>query len=333
MTDVAAIKAELHRARRTASHDVAEASANAVTLNFVVYSGQPERHKWVVERSLRIAAKHPARLIVLDATAGGEAAVVTLPRNAAHSNALSERIELPVRGVDPAVLRSVVQELLLRDVPTVVWWAASGLTAASGFAGLTELATSIVVDSSGSARDQETIAELLDFAERFPAIAIRDLAFMRLAPWQETIAQFFDDPDLFDDVFAISRLEVDAGSQAEGLYLAGWLASRLEWTARDRRSFGTRDGRTIPFVERTRGEQRRVLRVALGTPNSTYVAAVSDADERVVCLSVEGAKARSKPCVPLQSIDNASLIERAILQSGRDQVFETSLATVRGLLG
>ena len=56
-------------------------------------------------------------------------------------------------------------------------------------------------------------------------------------------------------------------------------------------------------------------------------------DEGVVCLSVEGEKARAKPCVPLQSIDNASLIELAILRTGRDSIFETSLSTVRVLLG
>jgi hypothetical protein len=37
--------------------------------------------------------------------------------------------------------------------------------------------------------------------------------------------------------------------------------------------------------------------------------------------------------VPLQNIENTSLIERAIIESQRDQIFETSLLTVRDLLG
>jgi len=139
------------------------------------------------------------------ATSAGDAQIVTHPRYPERSSALSERIELPVKGVSSDALRSVVANLVLRDVPTVVWWTASKLTTDPNFAALTELATSVVVDSSGGARDDETIAQLADFAGRFPNVAIRDLAFLRLAPWQETIAQFFDDPDLFKDIFSISR--------------------------------------------------------------------------------------------------------------------------------
>jgi hypothetical protein len=71
----------------------------------------------------------------------------------------------------------------------------------------------------------------------------------------------------------------------------------------------------------------------LRSDDSTYRAALSEADEHVVELSVEGAKATQTRYVPLQNIGNTSLIERAILESGRDQIFETSLLTVRELLG
>jgi hypothetical protein len=37
-------------------------------------------------------------------------------------------------------------------------------------------------------------------------------------------------------------------------------------------------------------------------------------------------------CMPLQNVDNALLIERAILTGNRDQIFETSLITVRDLI-
>jgi hypothetical protein len=37
--------------------------------------------------------------------------------------------------------------------------------------------------------------------------------------------------------------------------------------------------------------------------------------------------------VPLQNIENTSLIERAIVTGARDRIFETSLLTVRDLLG
>jgi len=58
---------------------------------------------------------------------------------------------------------------------------------------------------------------------------LRDLAWMRLRPWQDMIANFFDDPALLGELFSIRRLHIASGSDSEAFYLAGWLASRLDW--------------------------------------------------------------------------------------------------------
>jgi hypothetical protein len=107
----------------------------------------------------------------------------------------------------------------------------------------------------------------------------------------------------------------------------------LSWEPADRETFRARDGRRIPFARVNKGDQRRVLRVALTSRDSTYVAELSGDDPGVVCLRVDGARAKPMWCVPLQNIENTSLIERAILQSSRDEIFETSLLTVREILG
>ena len=73
--------------------------------------------------------------------------------------------------------------------------------------------------------------------------------------------------------------------------------------------------------------------VVLRAGESTYRAALSDADPDVVELSVEGPEATPVRYVPLQNIGNTTLIERAILEHARDEIFETSLLTVRELLG
>ena len=73
--------------------------------------------------------------------------------------------------------------------------------------------------------------------------------------------------------------------------------------------------------------------VVLRSRDSVYRAALSEADPHVVALSVEGAKATAVRYVPLQNVGNTSLIERAILENAHDRIFETSLLTVRELLG
>ena len=85
----------------------------------------------------------------------------------------------------------------------------------------------MLLDSSGKVRGEEAIRELGEFLTRFPGVALQDLAFLRLAPWQDMIAQFFDDPALREDLFSLTALEIESGSAAEALYLAGWLGSRL----------------------------------------------------------------------------------------------------------
>ena len=147
------------------------------------------------------------------------------------------------------------------------------------------------------------------------------------------IARFFDDPTLREELYSVRSLQIVSGSDAEALYLAGWLGSRLSWEIAERDAFRDRRGRAIPFTKITKGDQRRVRSVVLRAAESTYRAELCDADEHVVSLSVTGARAKPVRLVPLQNIGNTSLIERAILENARDQIFEISLLTVRELLG
>ena len=99
------------------------------------------------------------------------------------------------------------------------------------------------------------------------------------------------------------------------------------------RSLRLNDGRTIRFTRAQKGDKRRVMRVTLESDDSRYSAVLSADDENVVCLKVDGAKAKAAWWAPLHHIDNASLIERALLTAARDPIFETSLETVRDMLG
>ena len=331
--DVATILASLRKSRLSIADGRASA-ARAATMNFVVFVDDPEHRAWVLERATIVADKHPSRLIVLDstqATLGVD--VETRTRDSGESTILNERVDIGVSALDHAAIVSITQELSVPDIPTVLWWTGARLLASRTFAGLAALAATILVDSSGKARDEATIRELAIYHERFPQVVMHDLAFMRLAPWLDMIAQFFDDPTLREDIFSLNALEIESGSEAEALYLAGWLGSRLSWDAQSRESFVDRRGIDIPFRVELRGDQRRVRSVILRTADSIYRAELSDDDAGVVCLTVEGAKAKSIGCVPLQNIENTTLIERAILENARETIFETSLETVKELLG
>ncbi len=334
VTDVPAILEELRKSRCSFASKGSDAAARVATLNFVVFVDDPARRTWVLERAGLVAAKHPSRLIVLDSTdATSGVDVATSTRDAGGATVINERVDIGAGTLDHAAIGSLTQELSVPDIPTVLWWSGARLLASRTFSGLAHEASMVLVDSSGTGNGEQNVRELGEFLTRFPKIVVLDLAFMRLAPWQDMIAQFFDDPALREDLFSIKALDIESGSDAEALYLAGWLGSRLSWEPASRRSFRDRRGRSVAFTKTTKGDVRRVLSVVLRAGFSRYRAALCDQDQNVVELSVEGAKAAPNRYVPLQNIANTSLIERAILGGRRDPIFETSLLTLRALLG
>lgn len=331
--DSHAILGELRKSCRPSGEGEAAHALRVATLNFIVFVDDPSHRQWVLDRAARVADKHPSRLIVLDSTGGTSGVdVSTSKRETAGDTVVNERVDIGVRSLDHASIISLVQELSLPDVETFLWWSGARLLASRTFSGLAHLAAGVLVDSSGKVRGDEIIAELAVFRQRFPHVNLHDLAFMRLSPWRDMIAQFFDDSALREDLFSIRELQIESGSEAEALYLAGWLGSRLSWEAVDRTTFRDRRGSNVRFTKTDRGEQRRVVRVSLIAGESTYTAALSEEDAATVCLDVTGARAKPTRWSPLRNIDNTSLIERAILENPHDEVFETSLQTVRDLL-
>ena len=322
-SDISAIQAELTRHKPAMT-----------TMNLVVWIDSETKHDWVVERATRVSEKHPSRTIILDATPGRTGASVR--PNAAtgdESSAQNSRVEIGVADLTPSAACDLATSLLAPDVPTVLWWSADSLNEDTAFRCFFDNADSAVVDSSLGVRDASTLDELSAFYATRRRVALRDLAWMRLHPWQDIIAQFFDDPRLREELFSIQTLTIVSGSDAEALYLSGWLASRLGWNAIGHDAFSDRNGQRIEFVHQRAGQPRRVHSVALSTATSTYQGTVDANDPTVVRVWVEGENARAERIFPLQAVDNASLIEQAALEGGgTDEIFETALRMVGTLI-
>lgn len=305
---------------------------STATINFVVYVEREDYREWVSERAQRIADKHPCRMIVLDAVKGEHEVEITAgePESGQGGAAFRERVDLGVDGIRAAQRIQFVEALLVRDVPSVLWWAADRLFSSNTFTALVPLVQNIILDSSGTDKDPNAIREFASYFSEHRGAALADLAWMRLDPWRDVVAQFFDDPSMHDELFALRSVRVSSGSASEALYLGCWLASRLEWTVKDASTFTDRFGATIAFERKHEGQIRRVNSIELKSANSTYSAFVAGDD--AVGLEVSGAFARPVRHVPLQAIDTASLIERAMLGRETDEVFIEALHTVGELL-
>jgi len=325
------VEGSLDAIRGALSHTKLSAS----TLNFVVWIDDAARRDWILERAAKLAEKHPSLMLVLDntGTRGGSAAVTTAPREAeTHFTVQGERVDIDVTGLDATAIAGFVTALAQTSVPTVLWWSGFRPDRRASFDALLQLAAMLIVDSSGPTGDDSALHRLIAFHRERPDVLVRDLAWLRLRSWQDMIATFFDNPALLDELYAIRKLRITSGSDSEALYLGGWLASRLGWNATGRDTFADRNGKEISFVHAREGEKRRVQSICLDSETSWYHGEVTG-DPDVVSIWVEGEHAREARLFPLHLIDTASLIERAILEDGVDELFEIALAAVGTLLG
>ncbi len=318
------IRAELARTKLTAS-----------TMNFVVWIDDVARRDWILERSAMLGEKHPSLTVVLDHTGSCEHGVVQTGARDQHIDftVQGERVLVDVSCLNAETILGYVTALTKPSVPTILWWSGLNEESAPIFYALLPLANTLLFDSSGGVADESTVRRLATFHAQHPHVVLRDLAWLRLRPWQDVIANFFDDPDDTDDVFTIRRLFVRSGSDAEAFYLGGWLASRLGWKATGRDAFSDLSGATVRFERVREGEVRRVHSICLDSETSWYHAEVTE-DPGVVRMLVEGDHAREPRLFPLAAMDNASLLERAILEGvNADEVYETALKSVATLLG
>jgi glucose-6-phosphate dehydrogenase assembly protein OpcA len=314
--------------------ELARAKPHITTMNVIVWIDSACNRDWVIQRAMRISEKHPSRTIVLDASPGRIGAHVRPldPNDPSHKSTF---IDIGVADVSPQDACELATSLEAPDVTTVLCWCAESLGENTAFrcffhGGNRPVA---IVDSSLGVSDASTIRELAQFYREYGGVSLRDLAWMRLHLWQDIVAHFFDDPALREELFSIRNVGIVAGSDAEALYLAGWLASRLGWKATARNEFADRNGHRVTFEHERGGQARRVYSVALTTGTSVYQGSVDEADASVVRVWVEGANARDVRLVPVQQIDTASLVERAALEDGgTDEIFETALRMVQTLI-
>lgn len=316
--------------------ELARAKPHTTTMNFIVWIDREENREWVLQRAIKISEKHPSRTIVLDSSPGRTGAEMRPldPNDPAHRSAF---ISIGIADVPPPEACELARSLEAPEVQTVLCWSAESLGVETAFRCFFTLGADwpvAIVDSSLGVRDATTIAEVAQFYKEHPGVALRDLAWMRLHLWQDIVAHFFDDPALREELFSIRKLAIVAGSDAEALYLGGWLASRLGWTAVGSGGFTDRNAHPIAFEHERGGQARRIYSVALTTTTSTYQAQVDDTDASIVRVWAEGKHAREPRLVPVGVIDTASLVERASLEGGgTDEIFETALRMVQTLIG
>lgn len=138
---------------------------------------------------------------------------------------LRESVVLALGERHLAQLESILDPLVVADLPTVVWSPSAYDDASRALLGLAQV---VLLDSVDESVPIEAIRRAGRWLEHTRVV---DLAWVRTAPWRERLAATFDPPPLRPDLRRIRAVTVrhHAGSAVAALLLVGWLAGRLGW--------------------------------------------------------------------------------------------------------
>ena len=245
--DVAAIESELSSLWRSAAEDPALKNAvmRACALTLIIYVESEESAQEVGELIADVTRQNPCRAIVMivepDADSEGLEAWISahchLP-TAGEKQVCSEQVTLRARGEAVGNLSSVVLPLTVSGLPVHFWWRAGRFSPPPYFHQILRITSHVIIDSARFPNPPFDLEELRAWIDQSPgAPVVTDLNWARLTPWRSLIAQCFDPPERRSYLSRLTEVRVEFEKESprvttqrtQGLLLAGWLASRLNW--------------------------------------------------------------------------------------------------------
>jgi glucose-6-phosphate dehydrogenase assembly protein OpcA len=187
----------------------------------------------IANRLRRVGRNHASRTIVCAVSEHRTTldAVATVAADAAPSDGETTlTFETVIIDVGPEHLErldSIVDPLVVTDIPTLVWAPHGHWEAVDALASLSQC---VLLDSMD---DPEVAVALRRAASLLEARNVVDLAWLRSTPWRERIATMFDPPTQRVRLREIASVTVrhHPVSGAAALLICGWLGSRLGWPA------------------------------------------------------------------------------------------------------
>jgi hypothetical protein len=185
----------------------------------------PEWREKALTALAGMAERHPSRTILLDPQPDSGKnridANVTLecyPIPGSERDICSEVIDLTLHGARAKAPASIVQPLLISDLPVFLRWRGEPPWGAPELEQLVELTDRLIVDST---EWDDLPYPYRRLSELFEKTAVSDIAWSRTSRWRPLLASLW--PDIAD----VSTMRVH-GTAAQGHLLLGWLRSRLD---------------------------------------------------------------------------------------------------------
>ena len=327
---------ELHREMLRVGHDDVRPVRMAV-LTLVVVCIDDASADRAAEVVRQLAGNHPARaiLVVADRNAqpDGVDADLTLECSAVGGadQICAESVRLMVRGEPALHLTSVVTPLLLPDVPVVLWLAGAPPLDQALHSEVLTVCERIVLDTDAYPDPVKTLHLLANTHRDHGHLPIGDLAWARLLPWRESLAQGFDGGEMLPFLRGVENVELESSGErpsSEAWLLAGWLASRLGWPEDGDRPAITMHARPDRGVE---GSGVLGVRLRCRLDGRTAEVSVHREGASTVTRIATGEGLAAVATMSTRAADLYELVGRELQEVGEDRIYTAALRRAAGI--
>lgn len=193
----------------------------------------------IIRRLETVGRNAPSRTILLRVsprrTSLGARVTLTVSHGATKelptTDAFNELVTIDIGPEHVGRLDSIVEPVVMTDVPTLVWAPHGHRDALDAVA---ELSQSVLLDTSDPVDAAVGLATARDLHESH-GLSVVDLAWLRANPWRMRLAAHYAPAHRLASLWRIREVEVGhhPGSEVAAWLTLGWLADRLHWSIDD----------------------------------------------------------------------------------------------------
>ena len=223
---------EMLRERHAANQGLAPARV----LNLIVVVDRSWKGE-IANRLERVGRYHASRTILCAVEDGRDEldAVAVMSYEDAPGGGLGvmrETVEIDIGPDHLAGLETIVDPIVISELPTVLWSPHGHREAVESLRGMVDV-TLLDADDAPEADGGLAYAE-----DELRSSYVVDLAWLRTTPWRERLAAAFDPPARRAALASLDGFTIrhQPNSTASALLLTGWLARRLGWDIRPMQS-------------------------------------------------------------------------------------------------
>lgn len=341
-------------------------------LNLIAVTNSSDGADRIKDVVAHMAGQHPSRTIVLIShpeLEGGEASLDAaieahrLKTGRESGDVSWEVVTVNARGRAAFHLASVVNPLLITDLPTFVWWSGEPPFESELFSRLLSISDRVMVDSlSFSPPYEKDVPRLARLVRKWGGqVAFSDFNWARIRPWVEFTIQLFDGAQYRPFLSGIQKLTVNYEAHvddpqpnpSQGILFGAWVASRLGWEPDKGRKRMGHGGWSLPYqvpgrpgaptvVEITSKDTKKcasgeifAISVECMWLGRKAVFEVTRSDDRMhatTSVTIEGSAPMTKTG-EFEKTNDSSLLMQELSIFDRDRAYEGALEMASAILG